>query len=550
MIVNKNKWQSRLFVAISVFVFIFPLMMLFKMAFVTDGTPSFDNFINVFSSKRTLVAIKNTFLIGIGSTIVSALLGGVLAVVVAYTNIKFKKWIELLVIIPYVIPGYVITLSWISVFSANSPVTSAIKSLGIEKINVYSMTGIILILGISNAALVYLNLIDILRKVPKEQEWASLISGYSVRETLKNINLKSLKAPLLTSVVLAFLSAIDNFAIPLTLGAPSGISVLSTYIYEKAIGFGPTSFNEAAVLSIVLSVISFLVLYFQWRILTKTQLLETIQKDNSHRIKLKKHARKLTQWGVIALLFSINIVPLIFMFLSSLHQGYVKSILDWSHFSLGNYQFILTTPSMYTGFLVSLKITFITIIICLLVSLWVMYSKRRLGNKGAMFIEMGASLTYSIPGIVLALSMIFYWGRVPTVYGTLSILVISYVTRYILLMLKGLETAFIALGEDLEEASIISGAGFIEKWQKIILPLIKDQIFSSSFLIFVGAFTELTLSSLLAPANSKTVGLTIFSLQTSGDNNVAQAYSVIITLFILLLLIVRTLIEKGETAYD
>lgn len=550
MVVKKNKWQSIVFVVIGLFVFLLPLLMLFKMAFMNDGVVSLSNFTNVFSSSRTLTAIKNTFIIGIGATLISGLLGGVLAIIVAYTNIRFKKWIELLVIVPYVIPGYVITLSWISVFSASSPVNSLLKGLSIEKVNVYSMTGIIVILGISNAALVYLNLVDILKKVPKEQEWASLISGYSVGNTLRNINLKSLKAPLLTSIVLAFLSAIDNFAIPLTLGAPAGISVLSTYIYEKAIGFGPTSFNEAAVLSIVLSTISFLVLFLQWKILKKSQLLETAKKDNNHRIELNKLSRRLTEWGIVIILILINIVPLIFMFLSSLHQGYVKSIMDWSHFSFGNYQFILTTPSMYTGFLVSLKITLLAIFICIILSLWLMYSKSRFGNKGAMFVEMGASLAYSIPGIVLALSMIFYWGRVPNVYGTIGILIISYVTRYMLLMLKGTETAFIALGNDLEEASVISGTGFIEKWRKIILPLIKDQIFSSSFLIFVGAFTELTLSSLLAPANAKTVGLTIFNLQTSGDNNVAQAYSVIITIFILLLLIIRTSFEKGDMAYD
>ena len=550
MVVKKNKWQSIVFVVIGLFVFILPLLMLFKMAFMNDGAVSLSNFTNVFSSSRTLTAIKNTFIIGIGATLISSLLGGVLAIIVAYTNIRFKKWIELLVIVPYVIPGYVITLSWISVFSASSPVNTFLKELSIDKVNVYSMTGIIVILGISNAALVYLNLVDILKKVPKEQEWASLISGYSMGNTLRNINLKSLKAPLLTSVVLAFLSAIDNFAIPLTLGAPAGISVLSTYIYEKAIGFGPTSFNEAAVLSIVLSAISFLVLFLQWKILKKSQLLETAKKDNSHRIELNKLSRRLIEWTIVIILILINIVPLIFMFLSSLHQGYVKSIMDWSHFSFGNYQFILTTPSMYTGFLVSLKISLLAILICIILSLWLMYSKRRFGNKGAMFVELGASLAYSIPGIVLALSMIFYWGRVPNIYGTISILIISYVTRYILLMLKGAETAFIALGTDLEEASVISGTGFIEKWRKIILPLIKDQIFSSSFLIFVGAFTELTLSSLLAPANAKTVGLTIFNLQTSGDNNVAQAYSVIITIFILLLLIIRTSFEKGDTTYD
>ena len=52
------------------------------------------------------------------------------------------------------------------------------------------------------------------------------------------------------------MSAIDNFSVPAFLGISSGIPVLSTYIYEKAIGFGPNAFPLAAALSLILSLIA------------------------------------------------------------------------------------------------------------------------------------------------------------------------------------------------------------------------------------------------------------------------------------------------------
>ena len=91
---------------------------------------------------------------------------------------------------------------------------------------------------------------------------------------------------------------------------------------------------------------------------------------------------------------------------------------------------------------------------------------------------------------------------------------------------------------------MVAGSNGLEKWRKVLLPMIKQQLFASSFLMFVGAFTELTLSSLLAAAGTKTVGLTIFNLQTSGDNSIAQAYSVIVTLFILVILSLRSILER------
>lgn len=543
--INKSI-QSFLIGALGIFIFIMPLLTLFALAFETEGGFSLQNFNAIFSSSRSGLAIKNTLIVGGASTVLAFLLGGLYAFMVAYTNVKYKKLLEILIILPYLIPGYIVTLAWTSLFSGNGVINRLLMQLGLPKVSMYSLGGIIFVLGVSNAALVYLNLVDVLRKIPQEQEQASQVAGYSLKETLMKINLKSVRGPILSAIVLSFLSAIDNFAIPITLGTPGGISVLSTYIYEKAIGFGPTSFNEASALAIVLSSISLVAVLIQKSLTLREKPLESQMASYHHRVALKPVKRRLLQTVLIVLLVILNIIPLIFMFLSSLHKGYVRSIFDVSHMSLANYQFILTTPGMYSGFLTSLWLTLSSLAVCLLIGVWVMYMKSRYQLKSVFFVETGASLTYSVPGIVLALSMIFYWGKVPNVYGTMLILWIAYVTRYALLLIRGSQTAFMTVGPELEEAAIVSGSSSIEKWFKIIFPMIRQQLLSSSFLMIVGALTELTLSSLLSAANSKTIGLTIFALQTGGDNAIAQAYSVLLTLLILTILMMRSRWENKE----
>lgn len=543
--INKSI-QSFLIGALGIFIFIMPLLTLFALAFETEGGFSLQNFNAIFSSSRSGLAIKNTLIVGGASTVLAFLLGGLYAFMVAYTNVKYKKLLEILIILPYLIPGYIVTLAWTSLFSGNGVINRLLMQLGLPKVSMYSLGGIIFVLGVSNAALVYLNLVDVLRKIPQEQEQASQVAGYSLKETLMKINLKSVRGPILSTIVLSFLSAIDNFAIPITLGTPGGISVLSTYIYEKAIGFGPTSFNEASALAIVLSSISLVAVLIQKSLTLREKPLESQMASYHHRVALKPVKSRLLQTVLIVLLVILNIIPLIFMFLSSLHKGYVRSIFDVSHMSLANYQFILTTPGMYSGFLTSLWLTLSSLAVCLLIGVWVMYMKSRYQLKSVFFVETGASLTYSVPGIVLALSMIFYWGKVPNVYGTMLILWIAYVTRYALLLIRGSQTAFMTVGPELEEAAIVSGSSSIEKWFKIIFPMIRQQLLSSSFLMIVGALTELTLSSLLSAANSKTIGLTIFALQTGGDNAIAQAYSVLLTLLILTILMMRSRWENKE----
>ena len=539
-----------LFWIIGLFVFLFPLFTLFKMGFEVEGGFGIANFTGIFESPRTLQAIGNTFIIAFGATAISVAVGFLYALIVAYTNIRFKRLVELLVILPYIIPGYVVTLSWTALFAGNSPVNTFLRENGLPVINMYSLGGIILVLGISNAALVYLNIVDILRKVPQEQEWASRVAGYRMKETLRNINFRTVLPAIVSGVILAFLSSIDNFAITATLGSPAGITVLSTYIYEKAIGFGPASFNQAAVLSIILSLIAFGGIALQWWVLRKSVIMEAARPDYEPRILLAKGKRRLVEILSVTTLLLVNIVPLLVMFLSSLQVGYSRSLFDISTMKLDNYRFILETPNMYKGFLTSFGLTVVAILIGIIVSVWVMYYKQRHDQRATLPIELGAALTYSTPGIVLALSMIFYWSKVPNVYGTMRILLIAYVTRYILLLLRGSNTALLGVTIELEEAASVSGSKTFEKWRRIIIPIIKNQIFSSSFLVFTGAFTELTLSSLLAAADAKTVGLTIFNLQTGGDNNIAQAYSVMLTLFILAIVLIRNHFERRNRTND
>lgn len=535
-----------LFLLAALFLFLFPILTLVKMSFESGDSYGWGHYSDIFESSRTLAAIKNTIIIGVLSTLLSLVMGVAYAVIVAYTNVRHKRLIEILVLLPYVVPGYVVTMSWTALFAGNSPINTFLRNNGLPPIDMYSMWGIIVVMGISNAAIVYLNVLSMLRQVPVEQEWASLTAGYNKGLTLRNINLRTVLPAIVNGTILAFLSSIDNFAIPSFLGTPKGINVLSTYIYEKAIGFGPSSFNEAAVLSVFLSGIAFIGLAIQALVLRKSTGLEASQPDYQERLVLKGWRRKLVQGMAIFFLVLINIVPLVMMFFSSLHAGYTKSIFDFSHMSFENYQFIFTNKNMYSGFLTSLTLTLSAIVICVLISVPVMYYKQRFDKKATAPLELGATLTYSMPGMVLALAMIFYWSNVPNIYGTMRILLIAYVTRYILLLLKGSDTALLAVSPDLEEAVKISGSKTVQRWRKIIIPIITNQILSSSFLMFTAAFTELTLSSLLAAANSKTVGLTIFNLQSGGDQDVAQAYSVLLTLFILIIVILRNHLERKE----
>jgi iron(III) transport system permease protein len=370
-----------------------------------------------------------------------------------------------------------------------------------------------------------------------ELEWASMAAGFSRSQTIIRINL-SLAAPAIASgAILAFLAAIDNFSIPAFLGISSGIPVLSTYIYEKAISFGPSSFSDAAVLSVVLSCIAVGGTLIEGKFLNKGQALESIKADSSVRIPMSPRVRKTVEWSLLGSLVGFNIVPLVFMLISSLQRRYGLGY-GRNNLTFDNFHALLSNPGVIKAIRNSLILASVACFVCILVGTSAAYLKIRKNNKAMKVLEKCASVTYAIPGMVLALSMIFHWvepvpGIRPGIYGTMTILAVAYVTRYLILQIKGSANAINTVEPAIEEAALASGRSHLAMWGKILLPLMFKPILASSFLLFIPAMTELTLSSMLSAAGTKTIGLTIFNFHQAGDYSLSITMSAIIVLLIL-----------------
>jgi len=148
------------------------------------------------------------------------------------------------------------------------------------------------------------------------------------------------------------------------------------------------------------------------------------------------------------------------------------------------------------------------------------------------------TIPYALPGTVFALCMIFMWlepipGWNPGIYGTVWILFIAYVTRFLVLQVRGSYTALLQIDPSMEEAARTSGAAGWVKWRRILLPLLFPGIVSGALLVFLMALTELTVSSLLWSSGSETVGVVIFGYEQAGYSTYSTAFSTVLVLGIL-----------------
>ena len=161
------------------FIFIMPILSLLRMSLTTDGGFGLQNYVDMLHEERTAKAIRNTLIISVSSTAIAVAAGSFFAFLNAYTNVKRKKLLELLVLAPYIIPSYIITLSWSSLLLKRGFVNTTLKNIGLPVIDIYTLPGIILVMGICNIPVVYLLVVGMLRKIPRDMEWAGRTSGYT-----------------------------------------------------------------------------------------------------------------------------------------------------------------------------------------------------------------------------------------------------------------------------------------------------------------------------------------------------------------------------------
>ncbi|WP_050180099.1 ABC transporter permease [Domibacillus robiginosus] len=529
-----KKWFMILGLLLVILVFAVPVLRLLLLSVLEDGAWSAAHYTHVLREAATWTAVKNTLYTVTGSTLLSLVLGVSMAWTMAYVHLRGKRWIQLFIFLPFIIPSYITTLAWIQFLGKSGPVFSLFGWAP----NLYSMGGIIFLLGISHYPLVYLFTVDVFRKIPRELEDAARTAGAGRKHVLMKIVLPLALPGIAGGGLLAFLTNLDNFGIPAFLGIPANVRVLSTYIYEQIAGFGPSAFARAAVLSVLLGTIALAGTLVQWLLLKRSRVTETAVRDTSPRIFLTAWRQRLLEASIWLFLGMTSLVPFLAMGALSLVKAYGLPFRP-ENLSLKNYHYVFLEDAK-TGSALwnSVSLAVVTTVICLVAGTALAYVRYRGGGFLPTLMELFVTIPYALPGTVLALCMIFAWmqpipGWNPGLYGSIWILLIAYVTRFFVLQVRGSYTALLQVDPSMEEAARVSGAHGWTRWRRILLPLLFPGLAGGALLVFLMVLTELTVSSLLWSTGSETIGVVIFNYEQSGYTTYSTAFASVLVLAIL-----------------
>ena len=508
------------------FVFTWPLVYLFSDGFKTpDGRFTLAYLVQLLGDPSFYRVIANTIIVNTGGTLLAASLGILFAFLIAYTDLPCKPLIHNLLLVPLVIPGYIITLAWMQTLGQGSLIYR------LTHFPLYSHWGIILIFGVCNYPLLYLLALNNFRKISRELEQAATVSGCRKWSVFFHVTLPLSAGILINAMLLIFLSCLDNFGTVAFIGIPANITVLSTDIYKAVTSFSHDSFGSAAIRAIFLSLIAFGLMWASGRTTGGLHSVMAEKEDMSVRCSLGKFRIPLL-CAALLILALINIMPLMTLVMTSLTKAMGVPFRP-DTVTLANFEKIFRNSKCLNGLKNSLVLAMGSVSVCAVLGITVSYGTLRRKSKLCGILQHLLTFPYSIPGIILGLGLILTFAKPVfgiSIYGSICILLLAYIIRFTAVILRACNSAFATLDPAMEEAGMSCGAAAPSIWKQIILPLTSAPVLSGMGLVFLSSLMELTTSSILWSAGSETVGVVIFNFTSAGKTNMASAYSTVILL--------------------
>jgi iron(III) transport system permease protein len=466
------------------------------------------------------------------------------ALVVTLTDIRMTQTLILCFVTPLMIAPQVTALAWLQLFGPSSAFLHAFgmaPPLG-SRNPLYSPGGIILLLGIQYAPLVFMILRAGLRKLPRELVEAAQASGAGPFRVIGTIILPVMTPSIVGAAALTFVSCVGNFGIPAFLGIPANYLVLPTLIYQRLAGGGPAVLSEVAFLSALIGIIAMAGIVLQDYMSARRdfRITTTSLPCDRYRLGPWRVPTEAAMWALIAV---ILVLPMCGLVLTSLVRGY-GVVLTADSASLDSYRFILFEHSATRrAFINSFGLSVATAVFAVFVAVPVGYLLAWGKQRWVKWLNFSVELPYALPGVVLAIAaLLLFLKPIPVlgvqIYNTIWIILFAYLARFLVLAIRPTVSSYAQLDRTLEEAAEVAGAGLFMRLRTIIFPLVAPAAIAGGLLIFMTALSELTVSALLWSSGAETLGVVMFSFEQGGESKYASALSAVVVVITFLIMLV------------
>jgi iron(III) transport system permease protein len=476
--------------------------------------------------------LVNSLIFSVGSAGIALAYGTLLAWLAERSNAPFRKLAYVSAYVSFAIPGIIKVVGWIMLLGPKAGILNAagVALTGSPLLNIFSLPGMILVESFLWIPIVFLLMSTPFRSMDPSLEEAATAAGSTGWQVFRKVTFPLALPSVLAVLILTFIRSLEAFEIPALIGIPAGVEVLTTKIYLQIRGGLIPKYGEASAYSIILIALVALGLYPYYRITSKTYKFTTISGKayRPHRVELGRW-----RWlgGCLML-----VLPLL--------QFFPIAAITWSSFlpfaqapsrhalsllSFNNYRTAFADSSIVGSVFNSLTVSVTSATVAIIITFFAAWLIVRASMKSRWILDQMAMLPLVFPGIVMGIAILKMYLAIPLpVYGTIWILVLAFIARYLPYGVRFSHSALLSLHRELEEGAMASGASWFQMVRHVVVPLILPALLAGWIYIFLITFRELSIALLLYSPGSQVVAVKIWELWDNGHVGELAAFSLVI----------------------
>ena len=532
--INKLIYLGLIYLGITFIVY--PIGNIFRISLLSsDGNLSLSQYIAFFSTPVMITALKNTITVGILTVLTCMLVGVFMAFYTQYYKTRFAKLINIILLTPFVLPGVIIVIAFIQLYSEMGIINQALKLLfNLEKppIKFFGINGIIFVHTFTQYIYFYINTKIALRFLDYSAVESARSLGASKFQVFKDIIFPHLKPAILTSAFMTFATGVSSFSAPYLIG--SGYRMMSTQILQSKMNNQMQMASVQVVLLMGISVITMLLynFYSKQNIVAKNTRNITMKKVV---IKNKSLSLAMNLCAYLIILFIITpIVGIVVLSFADSSSWMMKIFPD--EFTLENYKRIFLQKRILSPVKNSIQMSLIAAGGASLIA--ILSSYLFIKDKGFLSKVLNFLIItpMAIPASTLGVNLITAFNKKHillfnnSLVGTYSILPIAYVIATITLVSRSTYTAFTNYNPEYDFASRNLGASNTQTFRWIFIPIVSSGIISGFSLAFMRSLGEYTISALLYGVHNKPLSIAMVNALHDFDIGISMAYGGIIIL--------------------
>lgn len=463
--------------------------------------------------------ILNSFVLAASVGVLSVALGLPIAWALARTSMPLCGLVRALVVAAFVTPSFLGAMAWIILAGPNAGLLNmafrALTGGQAPLVNIFSMGGLIFVVTLSTVPIVVIMAVGALQALTPDMEEAARIAGANPLAVARTITLPLIAPAILGAFLLAVLEALVLFGAPAMIAIPARFHVMTTQLWTFF--QYPPKIEVAAAYALPLMAVAAGLLWIQRRLLGRRGYATATGREG----RALPMDRGPWDWALLGLsLLYVTcaiLLPYGALLMAALSKAWGQSFTP-ANWTLANFHFVLFEYDPTRSAIVNtLELSAVTATAGALLAAALAYAAGRRLVRGAGALAALASVPLAIPGIVLAVGLFIVYTRPPlALYGTVWILFVAYLTKYLPVAYTANRAAVFGVHVSLEEAARTLGGTRWAAFRDVALPLMRPGLASAWLLVFLPALRELSSAILLFTANSRVVSVVIYELYEEG----------------------------------